>query len=209
MIVFDLDGVLVDPSRALSVAWARVSSKFGLEIDEKLFRSWVGTPLAEVLMQLDLSDSARSEIRDLFEHEMLKQVDVVDPYPQVIEGLAELHRNSSKVAVFTSKPRLRALHACDRIGLASTLLVTPDDLPLGEAKPSPEGLFRIASLTGNSLSEIVFLGDSPADLAAARGAGVTFFHATWGFHALPQDTLGFVSVPSFGDFVKYAKRQCL
>lgn len=204
MIVFDLDGVLIDPSEALSRAWTSVGAEFGLSIREEQYRKWVGIPLSDVLQQIEAAPSVRLEIGGFFESVMTSLVDSVVPYPGVLEGLESLRSYGYELAVFTSKPRTRAIHSCARLGLGDVIVVAPQDLPPFKGKPSPDGLVLISGIAGISPERISFLGDSPSDLESARSAGSTFYHAAWGFHAVPQDTAGFDSFDSFGEFVDFA-----
>lgn len=78
----------------------------------------------------------------------------------------------SRLGIVTGRPREEALYALDRFKSADLFetVVAMEDLPPDLGKPNPEGiLLALSRLSGG---QAVYLGDTVDDMQAARGAGI-------------------------------------
>lgn len=57
----------------------------------------------------------------------------------------------------------------------------------GRPKPAPDSLRRLLHIHGLAPQEMLFIGDSDMDYLCAKGAGVPFFWAGWGWHIRPEN----------------------
>jgi pyrophosphatase PpaX len=93
-----------------------------------------------------------------------------------------LRRRGSALGVVTSKRREIAARTLGCCGLADAfdVVVTPEDVVRG--KPDPEPVRRALEALGLAARarEVLFVGDSPFDVASGRDAGVRTAAATWG-----------------------------
>ena len=179
-LIFDLDGVLADVSLSQTVAAIETARHFGVEISTTDIEAakaegnsnddWAMTRDLCLARGVEVTLEAATE-----RFEALYQGTTGAP------GLKEAERalvdNDSwrrwakrlPVAVVTGRPRTDAVEFLSRFDLLDevTALVTKDDAPL---KPDPAPV-RLA-LERLGVSRAWMLGDTPDDLAAARGAGV-------------------------------------
>ena len=101
----------------------------------------------------------------------------------LIEGVEEAidHARSLgwRVGVFTGKGRRSAEFTLAELGLRDRVehIVSGDDV--GRPKPDPEGLHQAATALGVEPARILFAGDSPVDVAAARDAGARSAGVLW------------------------------
>ncbi|MGE0570133.1 MAG: HAD family hydrolase [Dehalococcoidia bacterium] len=107
------------------------------------------------------------------------------PPPVPFEGVREILDQSLesglKLAVVTSKISWGAIDELERAGLLGYFgtVVGHDDVE--KPKPDPDPIFEaMARLVIDDAAQILFVGDSPADVWAARNAGCPSVAATWG-----------------------------
>lgn len=97
----------------------------------------------------------------------------------ILAVLGLLRRHGIRLAVFTGKGRRTAAITLDELGMTPFFehVVTGNDVRC--FKPSPEGILQVLDTFHVSPRETVMVGDSMADLTAARDAGVTFAAVLW------------------------------
>jgi pyrophosphatase PpaX len=166
IVVFDLDGTLVDASKLHSSIIKEVT---GVDIPpEQIYLS----SSFNFLLMKNLPKGQWSSIKDItrrHESEMLERVKLVEPMPGVYEMLKNL---KAKKAIFTSASR----RLCDAMLKNCYLngyfdfVVAGDDV--SKPKPDPEGLYMISDKLDED--NIVYVGNSEKDLLAAKKFGATF-----------------------------------
>lgn len=179
LVVFDLDGTLVD-SRPDLAASANAALR-GLGLPERSLAeisSFVGEGarrLVEraVTPRLELTDRA---LEAFLEHYSQHLLDRTRPYDEVPEVLAKLR---SPLAVATNKPGKLARRILDSLGLAERFLAVlgGDE---GPRKPDPALVDRLRGLVLAPREKTVLVGDSRVDVETARRAGVELLAVTWG-----------------------------
>ncbi|MFG2875148.1 HAD family hydrolase [Streptomyces sp. NPDC048337] len=177
-VLFDLDGVLVD-SRAAQLAtlagFATSALDRRITIDD-LPPEAETTPREQVLAPLGL-DGAIDE--NGWDAATATATLVTEVFPFVAETLTKLRAADVATGIVTlrSRRRLHWLLPPDVIGLLDTVVCYEDATP----KPAPDGLLLALDRLGAAPSSTVFVGDTEADMHAARAAGVTAVGAGWGF----------------------------
>ena len=192
LLVFDLDGTLVDSIQDLAAATnaaLRALSPGASEIPVAVVRTFVG-------------DGARMLLRRSLEHAgLLHSVDQALPvyldcyarclldttrlFPGVREALERLRGRT--LAVLTNKPGDFSRTILAGLGVADRFarIWGAGDVP--GHKPDPEGLRRLLAELGVDPQEAVIVGDSAVDVRTGRAAGVRSVGVTWGLR--PQDLL--------------------
>jgi phosphoglycolate phosphatase len=126
-------------------------------------------------------DECLARFRDHYRKNLLRATRL---YPGVLETLEALR--PARLAVATNKPEefslslLRGLEVLDRFGT----VVGGDTLPV--RKPDPAMLVETARRLGVAARECLMVGDSPGDVEAGRGAGMTTIAVTFGFRGADE-----------------------
>jgi phosphoglycolate phosphatase len=185
LIVFDLDGTLVDSARDLASGVNDMIARLfpGTEpLSESEVRGFIGEG-ARLLVTRSLAH--RGLVHDLEDalHEFLlayraRMLETTRPYPGVVEVLDALSRHT--LAVLTNKPGDLSRAIVEGLGLASRFarVYGSGDVP---RKPDPAGLRRLMAETGHGPADTVMVGDSAVDVLTGRAAGVRTVGVTFGF----------------------------
>ena len=185
LLVFDLDGTLIDSRRDLADATNVVLAELGaapLPVDRVTQMVGEGAP---VLVRRALTaaglDPATPGALDRFLAAYDARLLVhTRPYPGMAEALSALQAHAT-LAVLTNKPALPTARILTALELAPHFAhVVGGDSPHGR-KPDPAGLLHIIGLTRTSPGLTVLVGDSPIDRETARRAGTKVCLARYGF----------------------------
>ena len=187
ILVFDMDGVLVDVSDSYRETIARTVEHFtGAPVSRDRIQEyknrggfnddWV---LSHQLVKDAGSDAAFEDVKGHFQKiflgdrtEGLISREKWIARPGVLEALAERFR----LAVFTGRPRAEAEISLSRFagGLKFDPLLAMEEVE--NRKPHPEGLLRI--LNANCGCQVFYVGDTVDDARCARAAKVPFIGVT-------------------------------
>lgn len=184
--LFDLDGTLLD-----TLGLIRESMRFATAAvlgeplpDDVLMRN-VGVPLA-VQMREFSEEKADDLLRTYREHNDRVHDALVREYPGVEQALEWVVASGLKTGVVTSKLRSGAMRGLERFSLDRffDVVIGADDVD--RHKPDPYPLLHAAQVMGLDPRACAYVGDSPHDMTAARGAGMVAISATWGVSSLER-----------------------
>jgi phosphoglycolate phosphatase len=195
LLVFDLDGTLVDSSRDIAAsaneALRRVAPGTA-EIPLAAILSFVGEG-ARLLVERSLRHAGLSlspdEVLPVYiECYAERLLDTTRLYPGVAEALDALA--GTTLAVLTNKPGDFSREILKGLGVAHRFacVLGAGDVP--SRKPDPGGLLRLMAESGAAPGDTWMVGDSATDVAAARAAGVRAAGVTWGFHPVALRAAG-------------------
>jgi phosphoglycolate phosphatase len=199
LVVFDLDGTLIDSTDdladAVNATLARVRPGTPPLPLEKV-RSFVGHG-ARALVERSLEESKleqrADEVLPLFlEFYRGHLLDRTRLYPGVAEALAGL--DGYRLAVLSNKPADMSRTILRGLGVADRFLRIwgPEDVPA--RKPDPAGLLRLMAEAGAGRDRTAMVGDSAVDIRTGRAAGVLTVGVSYGLdpeglRAEPPDVL--------------------
>jgi phosphoglycolate phosphatase len=176
LVVFDLDGTLVDASRdiasALNDALGRLAPGH-TPLSEERVRSFIGEG-AQLLVERGLSAAGLSappaEVLPLFlECYRSRLLETTRLYPGVAEALDAFH--GTRLAVLTNKPGDLSRALLEGLGVAFRFGRICGGGDVKARKPDPLGLVRLMEQEEVSPRETLMVGDSPIDIQTGRGAG--------------------------------------
>jgi sugar-phosphatase len=165
-ILFDLDGVLCDSTRAVDREWREWARRKGVD-GEAVMAIAHGVRTIEVIRRVAPHLDAEAEAREIENEEASDQAGV-----SVMPGAVELVRSipQGRWGVVTSGSRLLASARLPFCGLpVPDVLVTSDDVTNG--KPHPEPYLKGAERLGFDPAECLVIEDAPAGIQSARAAG--------------------------------------
>jgi phosphoglycolate phosphatase len=190
LLVFDLDGTLVDSELDLANSVNATLEKIGRKpLSVELIASYIGQGVI-VLISRALGGDASQELVEqsteiFLNHYREHMLDNTATYPGVREALAEL--NGRKMAVLTNKPVNFSRAMLAGLGLADRFLRIYGGNSFENKKPDPVGLHRLMEETGVPASKTLMIGDSISDVLAGRNAGVWTCGVNYGFGAPTLD----------------------
>lgn len=192
LIIFDLDGTLVDSSVDITNALNYAIKPYDirpLTVNDTIKMVGEGiTRLIEKLIDSSWGDSIKTHDRERFksvlterflEHYTQHIIDYTREYHGVRETLEKL--SGFKKAVISNKRESLSRMTLDGLGLSGffDFIVGSDTTP--EKKPSPVPVLRALSELNVKAEETVIVGDSNLDIEAGKAAGVTTIAVTYGY----------------------------
>ncbi len=196
-IVFDLDGTLIDSAPDLAEALNRVLADNGLPpVTPPSVRRMVGEGAAAMIARgfaaagRPVEDPPPDRLRDSF---LSHYADCLDestrPWPGAVEALEALAAAGHRLAVCTNKPEAMSRTLLDRLDLARFFRAVLGGDSLAVRKPDPRHLTATIRQAGGAATDAVMVGDSIADVDAARAAGVPVVVVTFGYSRVPASEL--------------------
>jgi phosphoglycolate phosphatase len=185
LIVFDLDGTLIDSKRDLADAMNALLVELGAEalpIDQ--VAEMIGDGAA-VLVRRALTASglsadtpdALNRFLGLYDDRLIAHTQPYDGIQAVLEAL----KGSCSLAVLTNKPARATTIILEQLRLSTYFdQVVGGDSQFGR-KPDPTGLLHLVHEAGSRPDATVLVGDSPIDLETARRANTHICLARYGF----------------------------
>lgn len=177
VVLFDVDGTLVDSNDFHAEAWQRTFAYFGCELPYARVRSQIGKGadnLMPALLSPDFLRANREKLetyrKELFAREYM---DRIRPFPGV-RALFERVRSAGLEIVLASSGTAEEVdHHLKLIGAEGLVrfATTADDA--AHSKPQPD-IFAsaLARLDGMPAGEAIVVGDSPYDMLAAGALGI-------------------------------------
>jgi phosphoglycolate phosphatase len=183
VLMFDLDGTLIDSGRDIAAAVNLLRAVYGLpQLPLQTIVSYVGDGL-RVLVQrslrghrLDLDEATRVCAKHYRHHLHDKTV----LYPGVKQGLKRLRRAGYLLAVITNKPADAASEILNHLSVAECFSAILGGGDTKHLKPHPEPLLVTMKRMGARREESWMIGDHKTDLEAARRAGIRSAFLTYG-----------------------------
>jgi phosphoglycolate phosphatase len=213
LLVFDLDGTLIDSAQDLCNSVNAALSHVGLNaLPDEVIAGFVGNGAPLLVRRAlacgagvrpeDVADDLQARTYGFFlDYYREHKLDFTYAYGGVLEALTslkalhEVHGGVPRtMAVLTNKPVRPAQGICAGLGLADFFLHIYGGDSFPTKKPSPEGLLSLMAEVGARPDETVMVGDSKVDVQVARNAGVWSVGCAFGFGPqnimeLPPDVL--------------------
>jgi len=193
VLLFDLDGTLVDSAPDLALAVNRTLIDLDkTEFDQDIIHHWVGNG-AKVLIERALSGS----------HIINKQLDTAliedalaiflahyqqclciesTLYDDVKEGLCTLKAVGFRLAIITNKPAEFIQPILTGLGIDNIFELLIGGNTLAERKPHPAPLFHALEQLNVTAEQCLMIGDSKNDILAAKAANIDSVGLTYGYN---------------------------
>ena len=185
LIVFDLDGTLIDSARDLAEAASELVQAYGaapLQVSQVVEMVGEGAAMLvrRALERSSLDPATPGALARFLEIYDRRLLDHTRPYPGMHESLS-LAMHHGPLAVLTNKPAAPTLSLLDALGLRGFFWRVVGGDGQYPRKPDPAGL--LAMMAAAPEQQAVVIGDSPADAATAEAANCAFAFARYGFGA--------------------------
>jgi len=198
IVLFDLDGTLVDSARDLCPAVNHALGVIGRDaVSESATRNMIGGGTDMMLKRaLEATGGAvdegtyRQMSEALLDYYWANIAHNTVPFPGCLGALDVLASRGCKLAVVTNKSEKPARQLLDALGMTHRFhaIYGGDTLGRERAKPKPDMLHAAIAACGGGSA--VMVGDSTYDVRAGRAAGLPVITCRFGYHDVPVDQLG-------------------
>ncbi|MCA1826005.1 MAG: HAD family hydrolase [Myxococcales bacterium] len=185
MVIFDLDGTLVDSAGEIAAAMAQAWQAVLPELPFPAERVRIGPPLAQMIANLDPA-LGRGEQRAVFDA-FRERYDASDfsrtlPYPGIHGVVETLRAQGRRLCLATNKRLLPTLaiaarwfpRSFDKIACSDGVWPEDGTRPASKAE-------MVRWLAGSAADGAVVVGDTTGDIAAGRASGLRVVAVTWGY----------------------------
>jgi HAD superfamily hydrolase (TIGR01509 family) len=193
VVIFDLDGILVDSEYYKFKSWQEAFRTVGIEMTrEEFLEEWVlkGSSFQETVVKHNYQGSIKEDdLRPIVNEHYLRFIESdLCPMPGAIEVLDRL-QNEFPLGLASSSHKLYVDKIMDKLEIADRFVAIACGSEVKKLKPSPDVLLLATERMGVEPKECVAIDDAPKGVLAAKNAGMKAI-------AVPtKDT-------QFGDFEK-------
>ena len=202
LLVFDLDGTLIDSSLDLCHSVNAMLAHLGKPaLPHPVIASYIGDGAAMLVRRalgdpgdLDACMQDESQLRAALEYFIryyrAHKLDNTRTYPGVLEALGELRKQAPRLpmAVLTNKPVMPSRGICDALGITPFLYQNYGGDSFATKQPYPAGLLELMreaqplleSAAPLHADEVVMIGDSDVDVLTARNCGARAVGCAYG-----------------------------
>ncbi|WCE02745.1 phosphoglycolate phosphatase [Pseudoxanthomonas sp. JBR18] len=199
LVIFDLDGTLVDSAPDIAEAVNRTLTDWKLRnFDLDQITNWIGEGSRQLITYAMRAAGSEADIDEVMPGFLKHYGDTAldgQLYPGVAETLAALHAQGAKLAVCTNKPGQFVRPLLEARGVLQYFdgIVAGDTLP--QRKPAPEPLWHLVEQFGAALKTCLMVGDSESDAVSAHNAGMPLVMVRYGYRKqYDLDAAGAVAV---------------
>ncbi|MGN1411854.1 MAG: HAD family hydrolase [Oscillospiraceae bacterium] len=185
LVIFDLDGTLVNSLQDLGTAINVSLEKMGLPTHNmEKFNYFVGNGIKK-LCERSLSDENShrvDELYNLFSNYYGSHYAIyTKPYPHIEELLNSLKENNIKIAVASNKAENFAIQIVCELFPKIKFDCIKGQVETREKKPSPDIALEIMKDLEVSKEDTIMVGDTNVDIQTAKNSGIKSIGCLWGF----------------------------
>jgi HAD superfamily hydrolase (TIGR01549 family) len=181
--IFDIDGTLASTNELIFSTFRYITKKYlNKNISNEEIIELFG-PTEDVILKIFMKDNYEDAKKDYYEFYENNHDAMADVYPGLKEILEMIKTAGIPLSIYTGKGRQSSIITLTKIGVIDyfELIVTGDDVP--EPKPSRLGIDAFVNKFNLDRDRVLMIGDSPADIIAAREANVKMASVVWDAYA--------------------------
>jgi len=193
IVVFDLDGTLVDTAPDLINALNFVLDREGLPaVPLHSARNMIGAGARKLIergLELEGRTMSFAEVTrltgDFIDYYAAHIADASRPFEGLESALDDLGARGYRFAVCTNKLEWLSKLLLDRLGLSARFSAICGADTFGVSKPDPAILHQTVVRAGGQLSSAIMVGDAGPDIGVARRAGIPVIGVEFGYSEVP------------------------
>ena len=193
IVVFDLDGTLVDTAPDLTNALNFILAREGLApVPLHAARNMIGAGARKLLergLELEGRTVSLAELDrltdDFINHYAEHIADASRPFDGLEAALDDLESSGYRFAVCTNKLEWLSKRLLDRLNLSQRFAAICGADTFGVSKPDPAILRQTIARAGGELSSAIMVGDAGPDVGVARRAGIPVICVSFGYTEVP------------------------
>jgi phosphoglycolate phosphatase len=183
LVLFDLDGVLLDSRQNMAASWREVQSQLGTDIPFERYFANIGMPFQDIMKRIGFV-GCPAAAENTYQQASRRNQNLLQWYPGTKSLLEALTHHGIKCSIVTSKHAERTAEVIGELPITFDTVQTPRAGLRG--KPAPDHLLVACASANIDPGQALFVGDMQVDRDAARRAGIRFAHASWGYGPTPQ-----------------------
>jgi phosphoglycolate phosphatase len=189
LVLFDLDGTLIDSERDLAASVNAMLVKYGRkELPLEVIGTYIGDG-ASMLVRRALGDPTDADFLQQalnffllhYREHKLDTTTVYDGIPKAVQQIAQGDGRIRKLAVLTNKPVRVSRDILAGLGIAVNFFQVYGGNSFDTKKPDPLGANILMEEAGAAPDETVMVGDSQVDILTARNAAMWSVGVSYGF----------------------------
>ena len=193
IVVFDLDGTLVDTAPDLIAALNHVLGREGLPpVPLKSARNMIGAGARKLIERgLELegltmtTDDISRLMKDFIAYYAAHIADASRPFEGLEAALDDLEAQGFRFAVCTNKLEWLSKLLLEKLDLSRRFAAICGADTFGVSKPDPTILRQTVARAGGQLPEAIMVGDAGPDIGVARRAGIPVIGVAFGYTDVP------------------------
>ena len=181
-VIFDIDGTLTSTNELIFSTFNHITKKYlNKSMTNEEIISLFG-PTEDQIIEDWFGDDAEKVRKDYYAFYTANHA-MADIYPGMKELLRFLKEKNVLLSIYTGKGREATLITLKKLEIYDyfDLIITGSDVK--EHKPSPEGIEMFLAKYSLDKDKVLMVGDAPADINAARMAGVQVASVVWDSYA--------------------------
>ena len=179
LIIFDLDGVLIDSKNNMKAAWNHTKKKYKLDVSFNEYFEHVGKPFNSILRSLKILDKKKL-IEKEYSKASIKNFNKIKLYKNDKKVLNLLKRNKMVItAIVTSKNYSRTKKILKLFELKVDYVQCPQKGLRG--KPYPDQILRVIKKFKVHKKNCFYVGDTIFDKVSASRSKINFVFAKYGY----------------------------
>lgn len=195
LVIFDLDGTLIDTAPDLMASLNHVMDLNGLAPVEFKDMTWLVGQGAKIMIERAWSHhghpSSPEQLETAFEtflkHYSAEMPGRSKPYPGLMAALDRLEAAGMDLAVCTNKTEILALRLLNSLGLTDRFAAITGGDTFKVKKPHGDHILGTIDLAGARPDNAVMIGDSVNDILAAQNARVPTIAVPFGYSDQPVE----------------------
>ena len=189
LVLFDLDGTLIDSEPGITACLAHAFERIGAELPPRdVLRSWIGPPFRQTFPSVLGDDEARivaaiDHYRDRFEDIGWSEHAVYAGIPELIAALAA---QGDALAVVTTKPESQARLIVDNFEFAGAFARVYGPVDRHAHRSKAEMIAEALDDFGARAEHATMIGDRHFDIEGAHANRVRGIGVAWGFGGIEE-----------------------
>ena len=198
LIIFDLDGVLIDSVSNMELALKKTSLALNVDLRFNLYKKFLGLPFEKIMKKMGINKNI-PKIKKTYSFFSKRNISKIKIKKNHLSQLKTLRKNYD-FAVFISKDRTRTNMILKKYRFFK-YIISSDDVQKG--KPDKEGINKILKTLKVQKSDCLYVGDSFYDYKAAKNSKVTYLHAKWGYEKNLSQKYNIKEISNLGSIKKF------
>lgn len=186
VIIFDLDGTLIDSLEDIAVCMNQVLKELNLpyyEIED--YKHFVGGGISILVNNVldkktsqEIKEEVTSRFKEVYDQKLHKKT---LPYNGIYELLDELKKLDFKIGILSNKPHKFTLQYTNNLFSKYNIKEIHGQKKEIPKKPNPIAAINIAKIFETPCEEVYFVGDTMVDMQTAKNANMKAIGVLWGF----------------------------